>query len=212
MRIYDVSVLISPTLPVWPGDPQITLERISKIEQGANANVTYLSLSAHVGTHVDAPYHFLGDEHPTVDQLSLAMLTGRAYVLRIPDDVKVITAEVLSKVDLPSRTRRLIFKTHNSTYWAEDPLIFREDFVGLSPDGARYLVDRGIRLVGIDYLSIAPFHEGRPTHEILLGAGVVIVEGLNLSEVAPGRYTLYCLPLKLAGADGAPARAILIGV
>ncbi|NTV83651.1 MAG: cyclase family protein [Bacteroidales bacterium] len=212
MKIYDVSLTISQKLPVWPGDPPILLERVSKIEEGADANVTHIKMGAHVGTHVDAPFHFLGKGRQTVDQLSLSVLTGRAYVLRIPDEVKVITADVLGKANLPSRTRRLILKTRNSSYWSEETLVFQEEFVGLSPDGAQFIVDRGIRLVGIDYLSIAPFHQGKPTHQILLDAGIVIVEGLNLSEVTPGRYTLYCLPLKLAGSDGAPARTILVGV
>lgn len=212
MRIYDVSLMISSKLPVWPGDPQVLLERVAKIEEGADANVTQIKMGAHVGTHVDAPYHFLGEGRETVDQLSLSVLTGRAYVLRIPDEVKVITADVLEKANLPSRTRRLILKTRNSGYWSDATANFQEEFVGLSADGAQFIVDRGIRLIGIDYLSIAPFHQGKPTHQILLDAGVVIVEGLNLSEVMPGRYTLYCLPLKLAGSDGAPARTILIGV
>jgi arylformamidase len=212
MQIYDVSLTISPDLPVWPGDPAVSLERIQKMEEGANANVTQMSLGAHVGTHVDAPYHFLGGDSPTVEQLSLNLLTGRAYVLHVPDEVDLITAEVLVKAEIPSRTRRLLFKTRNSSFWAKKETNFQTGFVGLSPDAAQFIVEKGIRLVGIDYLSIAPFKQGRPTHRILLEAGVVILEGLNLSAVSPGRYSLYCLPLKLAGSDGAPARAILVGV
>lgn len=212
MKIYDVSLTISPNLPVWPGDPAISLERIQKMEAGATANVTQMNMSVHVGTHVDAPYHFLGGETMTVEMLPLQMLTGRAHVLRIPNEVDLITAEVLEKAEIPSRTRRLIFKTRNSEYWASGAPEFQKDFVSLSPDGAQFVVDRGIRLVGIDYLSIAPFTDGRPTHQILLEAGIGVIEGLNLSEVSPGRYTLYCLPLKLANSDGAPARVILVGV
>jgi arylformamidase len=212
MRIYDVSLTISPDLPVWPGDPAISLERVQKMEDGANANVTQMNLGAHVGTHVDAPFHFLGGDAPTVEQLSLSLLTGRAYVLHLPDEVEVITAEILVKANIPSRTRRLLFKTRNSGFWARNDHDFQTGFVGLSTDAAQFIVDKGIRLVGIDYLSIAPYKQGAPTHRVLLEAGVVILEGLNLSEVSPGRYTLYCLPLKLAGSDGAPARAILVGV
>jgi arylformamidase len=120
--------------------------------------------------------------------------TGRAYVLHLPE-VDVITAEVLEKAQIPPRTRRVLFRTRNSNYWSTKQSAFQEDFVGLSEDGAEYLVRRGVKLVGMDYLSIA-----------------VIVEGLDLSEVSQGRYTLYCLPLKIANSDGAPARAILIGV
>jgi arylformamidase len=212
MRIYDISLTISPHLPVWPGDPAIVLERLQKMEEGDSANVTQINMSAHVGTHVDSPYHFLGGDSPTVEKLSLNLLTGRAYVLHIPDEVEVITADVLVKANIPPRTRRLLFKTRNSTYWAEMEPDFQTGFVGLSVDAAQYVVEKGIRLVGIDYLSIAPYKQGGPTHQALLEAGVVILEGINLSEVAPGRYTIYCLPLKLAGSDGAPARAILVGV
>ncbi|HLA96873.1 MAG TPA: cyclase family protein [Anaerolineales bacterium] len=211
MRIYDISLTISPDLPVWPGDPRVVLQRVSKIEEGAEANVTHLELSAHVGTHVDAPYHFLGGNAPSVERLPLRDLTGRVYLLHLPD-VDLITAEVLEKAEIPTRTRRILFKTRNSDYWAKNLPDFQPDFVGLSADGAQFLVDRGFKLVGVDYLSIAPFTATAPTHRILLAAGVIILEGLDLSAVSQGRYTLHCLPLKLAGADGAPARAILVGV
>jgi arylformamidase len=212
MRTYDVSLTITPDLPVWPGDPRIVLERVSKMEEGEQSNVTHLSMSAHTGTHVDAPYHFLGGDTPTVDEIPLNLLTGRVYVLPLPDTVDVVTAEILKNAEIPSRTRRLLLKTRNSSYWAEKETRFRVDFVGISPDGAQYLVDRGVKVVGVDYLSVAPYNQGAPTHEILLQAGIVVIEGLNLSEVGQGRYTMYCLPLKLGGADGAPARAILVGV
>jgi arylformamidase len=210
MKTYDITVPISPKMPVWPGDPAVTLERVSKIEEGANANVSQLAMSAHTGTHVDAPYHFLSDGD-TLENVPLTLMIGRAYVLHLPD-VELITAEILEKADLPPRTRRVLFKTRNSQYWTRGEKEFQVDFVALSADGAQYLVDRGVKLVGIDYLSIAPYQNSRPTHEILLKAGVLILEGVNLSEVAQGRYTLYCLPLNLQGVDGAPARAVLTGV
>jgi arylformamidase len=210
MRTYDITLTISPDLPTWPGDPGIEIERVEKIEEGSNANVTRLDMGVHTGTHVDAPYHFLQDG-VTVDQLNLSLLTGRAYVLNLPD-VDVITAAVLEEAQIPPRTRRVLFKTRNSEFWADGETDFQTDFVGLSEDGAEYLVRRGVKLVGMDYLSIAPFKKSRPTHERLLEAGVVVVEGLNLTEVEQGRYTIYCLPLKIANSDGAPARAILIGV
>lgn len=214
MHTYDISLTISPELATWPGDPSITLERIEKIEEGANANVSRLDLGVHTGTHVDAPYHFLAGGK-TVEQISLNLLTGRAYVLHLPD-VELITAAVLESAQIPPRTRRVLFKTRNSQYWMNQGQNrsdqFHTDFVGLSVDAAEYLIKRGVRLVGVDYLSVAPYQQSRPTHEVLLSAGVVIVEGLDLSGVTQGRYTLYCLPLKLAGSDGAPARAILIGV
>jgi len=211
MRIYDVSLTISPDLPTWPGDPGIAIERVQKMEDGGHANVSQISTSVHAGTHVDAPYHFL-PQGETIENLSLNDLTGRVYVARISDKVTLITEAVLEKIQIPPRTRRILFKTRNSEYWANSTNGFQTDFVAISPDGAEYLVKRGLKLVGIDYLSIAPYKEGGPTHQTLLKAGVILVEGLNLSQVPPGRYTLYCLPLKLAGCDGAPARVILIGV
>jgi arylformamidase len=210
MRTYDITLTISPDLPTWPGEPSVVLERVNKIEEGANANVSRIDMSVHTGTHVDAPYHFL-QEGIGVDKLLLKTLSGRAYVLHLPD-VDVITAEILKDSSIPPRTRRVLVRTRNSEYWACQETKFQTNFVGLSADGAEYLVGRGVRLVGVDYLSVAPYKESRPTHEILLKAGVVIVEGLDLSQVSQGRYSFYCLPLKLAGADGAPARAILIGV
>jgi len=210
MRTYDISLTISPSLPTWPGDPSVVLERVEKIEDGSDANVSRIDIGVHTGTHVDAPYHFIRNGK-TVDNLNLNLLTGRAYVLYLPG-VDIITASVLERSQIPPRTRRVLFKTRNSAYWKNKDNQFQTDFVALSADGADYLIRRGVKLVGVDYLSVAPFEQSRPTHEILLSAGVVILEGLDLSGVTQGRYTLYCLPLKLAGSDGAPARAILIGV
>lgn len=210
MHIYDISLMISPNMPTWPGDPNLILERVKKIEDGSHSNVSRLELSVHTGTHVDAPYHFLA-KGKTVDTLSLNHLTGRVYISYLPE-VEQITGEVLERAEIPPRTRRILFKTRNSEIWARHELAFQTDFVAITPDGAEFLVKRGIKLVGVDYLSVAPFGESLLTHKILLDAGVIIVEGVDLSQVPPGRYTLYCLPLKLAGSDGAPARAILIGV
>jgi arylformamidase len=211
VRIYDISLTISPELPVWPGDTKILVERVQKMEEGAGSNVSRLSMSAHVGTHVDAPFHFLGGDTLTIERLPLDVLTGRAYVLSLGSEVDLVTASVLEQAGVPPRTRRLLIKTRNSDLWVKRESEFRTDFVALSADGARYLVQRGLKLVGVDYLSVAPFDQGAPTHEILLRAGVVALEGLDLSAVSSGRYALYCLPLKVAGADGAPARTILIG-
>jgi len=195
---------------VWPGDPQVQMHRISNIEAGDTSNVTQITMSCHTGTHVDAPDHFLNNGK-TVENLSLDLLIGRVYVLHLPD-VDTITASVLMDAEIPPRTRRLLFKTRNSEIWAKGGQDFQTDFVGLSVDAAELLVDRNVRLVGIDYLSIAPFKMGKPVHTILLDAGVVVIEGLDLSQVSQGRYTLHCLPLKLGGAEGAPTRAVLVGV
>jgi len=210
MRTYDITLTITPQMIVWPGDPPVIMNHISSIASGDSSNVSQISMSCHTGTHVDAPDHFLNNGR-TVENLSLDLLVGRAYVLYLPD-VNMITASILMEADIPPRTRRLLFKTKNSDYWAKGNKEFQTDFVGLSVDAAELLVDRNVKLVGIDYLSVAPYKMGKQVHTILLNAGVVVIEGLDLSNVSPGRYTLHCLPLKLGGADGAPTRAILVGV
>jgi arylformamidase len=210
MRTYDITLTITPKTIVWPGDEPVSIKQTSSIAAGDNSNVSEVTMSCHTGTHVDAPHHFLNNG-VTVEDLSLDLLVGRAYVLHLPD-VSMITAAALMQADVPPRTRRLLFKTRNSQYWADGNREFQTDYVGLSVDAAELLVDRNVKLVGIDYLSIAPYKMGTPVHSILLDAGMVIIEGLDLSMVSQGRYTLHCLPLKLGGVEGAPARAILVGV
>jgi arylformamidase len=210
MTIFDISLAIIPDMPVWPGDPAVEVSLASSMENGALANVTRLSMSAHTGTHVDAPYHFLNDGR-CVQDLDLALLTGPCYVTQLPDDVDEISAEVLERIPIGANTTRLLFGTRNSKLWAAGVREFQRDFVAVSPDGADWLASHGIRLVGVDYLSVAAFDEPEPAHTALLKAGVIILEGLDLSRVPRGFYDLYCLPLKIFGADGAPARAILIG-
>lgn len=210
MRTYDITLTITPDLVVWPEDPPISIERVSNMEEGADANVTHIKMSAHTGTHVDAPYHFIKDGS-TVEDIPIRMLTGRAYVVHFPD-AELITAAMLEKSPIPPRTRRVLIRTSNSEMWAEPHKTFNEKYVAVAPDAAEYLIQKGVKLIGVDYLSVAPYSDLVTTHQILLKAGLVIVEGLNLSEVEQGRYTLYCLPLKLGNSDGAPARAILIGV
>jgi arylformamidase len=208
MRIYDVSVGISPQMPVWPGDSPVRVERVREIAKGANANVSRLECGVHVGTHVDAPSHFI-DGAATVETLSLDLLNGEAYVADLPE-AEVLDAETLESAGIPPGARRVLFKTRSSEFWPGEGSEFRADFVGVDKSGAEWLVKEEVRLVGIDYLSIAPYKQSRPTHRVLLEAGVVVVEGLDLSVVESGHYTLHCLPLKLIGSDGAPARAILV--
>jgi len=210
MKIYDITLAISPAMPVWPGNPAVVLERVSSMDAGAHDNVSRLACGVHTGTHVDAPHHFLND-HRTVESLSLDILTGPAQVVQIPDDVKVVNAEVLERTLLPAGTKRLLLRTSNSHIWERNETEFVTGFVGISEDGADWLVSHGIILVGIDYLSVAPYHKSVPTHRSLLTAGIIIVEGLDLSAIKPGHYELFCLPLKLVGSDGAPARVILVG-
>jgi arylformamidase len=209
MKIYDVSLTISPEMPVWPGDPVVALELVESMDEGAHDNVSHLSTGVHVGTHVDAPHHFLNDGR-TVEQLPLEILTGPCYVVQLPDGVEAITAEALEGMSLPTDTIRILFGTSNSRFWSRGELEFQEDFVAVTEDGAEWLVKHGFQLVGVDYLSVAPYNDSTPTHRVLLQAGIVVVEGLDLSAVPRGFYDLYCLPLKLLGAEGAPARTILV--
>jgi arylformamidase len=209
MKIHDITLPIFPEMPVWPGDPAVVLERVSSMDAGAHDNVSRLACGVHTGTHVDAPHHFMND-HRTVESLSLDILVGPVCVVQVPDEVKVVSADVLEKAALPSGTVRLLLKTSNSQLWERGDRNFYTGFVAISVDGADWLVQHGIKLVGIDYLSVAPFKQSIPTHRALLAAGIIIVEGMDLSAVNPGTYSLYCLPLKLVGSDGAPARVILV--
>lgn len=196
MEIFDVSVPVRPGMVTYPGDPTVTLERVSAIADGAVANISRLAFGVHTGTHVDAPIHFI-DGAPGTDQLPLDALVGPARVI----EAVRLDGNSLAGAEL---AERVLFKTSNSELWSRDE--FAHDFVSLTEDGARLLVDRGVRVVGIDYLSIGD--EG--AHHVLLEAGVVAIEGLDLRGVDPGDYQLVCAPLKLVGSDGAPARVFLI--
>ncbi len=207
MPIYDLSVGISPRLPVWPGNPGIEIVRVQNMDNGDHANVSRLSLGAHTGTHVDAPVHFINGA-AGVDTLPLEVLVGPAWLVHLPD-VTVVTAADLEAAQVPAGTQRLLIKTRNSTYWANGDTEFHPEFAGVAEDAAHWLVAHHVALVGVDYLSVAPWKQGTPTHRALLEAGVVIVEGLNLSAIEPGSHHFTCLPLKLVGSDGAPARAII---
>jgi len=208
-KIFDISLTIRPGMVVWPGDPAVELRRLSKIEEGDNCNVSFYSSSVHAGTHVDAPYHFLA-EGKTIETLPLEVLVGPAQVVQLPDEVEEITAAVLDTVKFMPGVKRVLFKTRNVRIRASGKDEFDSTFVAVSADGAEWLVNHGVQLMGIDYLSAAPFSQSRPPHEVFLKAEVILLEGINLDQVEPGLYTLYCLPLKLAGSDGAPARTILI--
>jgi arylformamidase len=160
-----------------------------------------------VGTHVDAPFHFISGGDP-VEAMPLDVLMGPAVVTYLPE-VAAVTATDLEALDLPAGVQRLLLRTRNSKLWTTGVEEFQPDFVALTVDAAQWVVQRGIRLLGVDYLSVQRFDDGPEVHQILLEARVVIVEGLNLAGVEPGEYELICLPLKLTGAEGAPARAVL---
>ena len=210
-RIYDITLSINGDLAVWPGSEKPRMTRVQSIPNGDQCNLTDLEFGAHTGTHLDAPLHFVDGGIP-VEQLDLEVLVGRAHLIEFDNSVEVITASDLEGAEIPGGTTRLLVKTRNSAKWETDPATFNEDYVAIAPDAARWIVGKGIKLVGIDHLSVAPYREDYlvETHVILLGAGIIAVEGLRLGAVRPGSYELVCLPLKLEGSDGAPCRAILL--
>jgi arylformamidase len=209
-RVIDVSLPIGPDLLVWPGNPGVAITPTSRISRGDSSNVSEVRLGSHTGTHVDPPSHFL-DGGTTAQDLPLDVMMGAATVADLRGVAGPIGPGELAGLSLTEDVTRLLLRTDNSALWAAGPQGFPDEYVSLSPDGARWLVDHGIRLIGIDFLSIevrgAP---GHPTHRTLLEAGVVILEGLDLSGVEPGAYTLVCFPLKIVGGDGAPTRAVLL--
>ena len=205
LRFIDVSVPLTPGIPVYPGNPPFEMEAVKRIAQGGSSNVSRIAMGTHTGTHVDAPLHFF-DGTPGADALALDLLIGRAHVVDMPKRGG-IGAEDLSRAGL-REDLRVLLRTPNSALW--NGTAFKQDYTYLAEDGAQYLLAQGVKLVGIDYLSVEQFKKpGAPAHRALLEAGVIIVEGLNLSDVDPGMYEMYCLPLRIAGADGAPARVVL---
>ena len=210
MQIYDVSIPLSSDTPTYPGDPGIEITSWSTLENGDAANVSLLNFGLHTGTHVDAPAHFIAGGGK-VDSLPIDSLLGAAQVVQVPTDLDAIDRAFV-ETNCASGAARVLFKTRNSSFWANPERGFREDFVYIEPDAAEWLVQTGIKLVGIDYLSVERFKsEGFATHLAFLSHGVVILEGLDLHEVPAGNYELICLPLKIAEGtgDGAPARAVL---
>lgn len=206
-RIYDISVPIRSGGIVYPGNPEIDIALQQAVAKGAGANVSAIRFGSHTGTHADASRHFFDDGQP-VDQIPLDRLIGPALLVSFPDDVRAVGAAELKAHDLKGR-KRILLRTRNSALLSQKQ--FAPDYTYLAPDGAEYLVDKGIELVGIDYLSIEQFHSGHHrTHRTLLAKSVVILEGLDLSVPPPGEYQLICLPLRIEGCDGAPARAVLI--
>jgi arylformamidase len=201
--VRDISVPIRPEMPIYDGNPGVRLERESSIAAGAHANVSRLDLGVHTGTHVDAPLHFI-DDAPGAETLELEPMLGPATVVDATSVEGDLDEAALERLELPAATR-ILFKTSNSQLWERDT--FSHEFVRLTGTGARYLIERGVELVGIDYLSIGDVE----AHRELLGAGVTALEGLDLRAIEPGEYDLVCLPLRLEGSDGAPARAILLG-
>jgi arylformamidase len=206
-RIYDISVPIRSGGLVYPGNPEIDIALQQAVAKGAGANVSTIRFGSHTGTHADAARHFF-DDGQTVDKIPLERLIGPALLLSFADDVRSVGAAELRARDIKGQTR-ILLRTRNSAFLSQKGFV--KDYTFLAPDGAQYLVDQGVELVGIDYLSIEQFHSGHHlTHRTLLERSVVIVEGLDLSVPPPGEYQFICLPLRIEGCDGAPARAVLI--
>ena len=210
-RIYDISAPLAPELTVWPGDPATEVAAVLRVARGEGANVSRLTLGTHTGTHCDPPRHFF-DAGAPADALALETLIGPATVLDLTHCPGTITATDLDAARIPRTATRLLFKTRTAPWWTANNGAFDPDFTGLSLDGARWLITHGIRLVGIDTLSIEHYDApaGEPVHVALLTAGIVILEGLDLSQIAASDYILIFLPLKLHEGDGGPGRAVLI--
>jgi arylformamidase len=205
MKLIDVSVPLDANLATYPGNTPFTLEPIKRIARGDSSNVSSLHMSAHAGTHVDAPRHYF-DSAVGTDELPLEMLLGRVRVIEVTTR-KGIGADELAGANL-SEDVRVLIKTSNSRLWGSPE--FHTDFVGVTESGAKFLLDHGIKVVGVDYLTVEEYKKpGAPAHHVLLGAGIIVIEGLNLREVDPGVYEMFCLPLRVVGSDGAPARVVL---
>ena len=205
--ILDISRPIFTGMAIYPRNPSVEIAPAKRIAKGDSSNVSLLTLGSHTGTHVDAPLH-MDDAGAGVDEVSLDAMIGPAIVVDIPDDVRAIDAADLEK-RIGSHTRVLL-RSRNSARFAASGL-FEEDFTFLAPDGAALLVERGVRFVGVDALSVEQYHAGHHrSHDALLRAGVAVVEGLALENVAAGEYQVVCLPLRIRGCDGAPARVVLI--
>jgi arylformamidase len=209
MKIHDISLTIKPNTPVWPGDIPVWLQRAKKIEEGEEDNLSQMKMGVHTGTHLDAPYHFV-NEGKKIDEIPLDTFYGTCQVIQLGDEVDLITARELAKTSIDRNIPRILFKTRNSREWLQPNPVFKQDFVGISVDGAEMLVEMGMKLVGLDYLSVAPYNSGKPVHDVFLQAGLVLLEGADLSRIDPGKYQLICLPLKLDATEGSPTRAILV--
>jgi arylformamidase len=206
MTWHDISVPIRDGMATFDGDPLVSLGRASSMADGAICNISRLDFGVHSGTHVDAPVHFI-DGAVGIESVAFDVLIGPALIV----DARGVTGNfdraAIESLDIPAGTERLLFRSRNSELW-NNPA-FDRSFAAVTPDGAEALVELGLRLVGNDYLSIAPYGDPTPTHVTLLGAGIAVLEGLDLRAIEPGRYDLICLPLRIPGSDGGPARVVV---
>lgn len=206
--LIDISVPVGPDTPIYPGDPPVLLSQFARLDSGDPYEASHLCWGLHTGTHLDAPRHYFATG-ATTDAIPLTTLIGPAWVLDATEATDHLDAAFLERLDWPAGAERVLFRTRNGTLWERPG--FQSGYIALAASAARWLVERNVRLVGIDYLSIAPFEDPAPTHQILLAAGVVVLEGLDLRAAPPGPYTLLCLPLALAGVEGAPRTGAAAG-
>ncbi len=209
-KIIDISVPMHSDMPIWPGSVGLQISRVKRLERGDPANISRLDCDIHTGTHVDAPLHFIRDGDST-DRIPLDIFCGPAFIAALTQ-VDTITANHLTALSLPKGIKRLLLKTRNSELWKKGEQDFNPNYVALTADAARWVVNQGIQLIGVDYLSVQRYQDSPETHKILLKAKVIIIESLNLADVTSGWYELICLPLKLVGTEGALARAVLRSV
>jgi arylformamidase len=207
MRTIDVSMPIAPGMPGFPGDPTVAVQPTRRIDRGDPYDLSTWTFGSHVGTHVDPPSHFVRGG-VTTDQLDLGILNGPCAVVDVDPASRVVGPADVARI--PAGTVRVLFRTGNSLRWAREERFF-PDYVALAPDAAGPLLARGVRLVGIDALSVELDESGKfPVHHALLGGGALVLEGLRLGETPAGAYELRCLPLRLVGGDGGPCRAVLL--
>jgi arylformamidase len=209
-RLIDISLPLGSDLLTWPGDPAIEVAPRQRIAEGGAANVSELRIGTHTGTHVDPPVHFV-EGGVGIDRMDLDVMVGDAVVVDARRLDGALGPQELESLEIPDGARRVLVRSRNSDLWRSARASFPSSYVSLSVEGARWIVDRGIRLVGVDFLSVEQKGTpGHPTHHTLLENGVIVVEGLDLGTVDPGSYRLIVLPLKIVDGDGGPARAVLI--
>jgi arylformamidase len=207
-KIIDISLLIHPNMPVWEGDEKPQVHTNQSVSDEGVIQTTQINMNVHTGTHIDAPRHFL-PEGNVANEIDLKVLMGECQIVEIDPGHQLITRQVLMAHGVTGAVERILFKTRNSALRLLHENQFHTDYVGLDRSAAEYLVKLGLKLVGIDYLSIAPYDDVWSAHNVLLKASIVILEGLDLCKVEPGKYQLACLPMKIASEDGLPVRAIL---
>ena len=203
----DVSMEITDGMLHWPSDPEVEIDDYSDIKKGAASNNSKITCGVHTGTHMDAPKHFI-EGGAGVDKFNLDTLIGPCRVIDVPVDISPVSKEFLEHINIKNGDR-ILFKTKNSEWINKGDRNFHTDYVSVSPEAAKYMVEKGVMLVGVDYLSVEGYHVGHDTHKTLLGAGVIVIEGLNLLNVSAGDYKLIALPVKIKDSNGAPARVIL---